>query len=302
MDVVKTTGLTKHFKNVEAVSDLCINVPAGSLYGFLGPNGAGKTTTIKMLTGFLKPDAGKYEIMGEEVVFGDSAYMKHIGFLPDVPSYYNYMSGKEFLSMCAHFHKADGSKVPGIIEKTGLGKFAARKIGSYSRGMKQRLGIAQALVNDPAILILDEPVSALDPVGRKEILDMLASLKGSKTIFFSTHILEDVERICSHAAIINEGKLLLEGTIGDIKALGGHGRIILSLESSADILSEALSTAGWVVDFSFDGTSYVIEPTGYEEAGRGVPVLLQQTGAVLKGYEQASATLEDIFVKAVNNI
>ncbi|MFO7611010.1 MAG: ABC transporter ATP-binding protein [Clostridia bacterium] len=302
MDVVKTTGLTKHFKNVAAVSELCINVPAGSLYGFLGPNGAGKTTTIKMLTGFLKPDAGKFEIMGESVDFGDSAYMKHIGFLPDVPSYYNYMSGKEFLSMCAHFHKADGSNVPGIIEKTGLGKFAARKIGSYSRGMKQRLGVAQTLVNDPAILILDEPVSALDPVGRKEILDMLASLKGSKTIFFSTHILEDVERICSHAAIINEGRLLHEGTIKDIKALGGHGRILLSLESSADILSGALSTAGWVVDFSFDGTSYIIEPIGYDEAGRGIPVLLQQTGAVLKRYEQASATLEDIFVKAVNSI
>lgn len=300
MTAIKASGLVKRFKSVTAVDNLSINVPEGSVYGFLGPNGAGKTTTIKMLTGFLKQDSGHFEIMGKQVDFGNTSYMKHIGFLPDVPSYYNYMSGKEFLELCANFQKCDTSVIPDIMEMTGLKKYMNRKTGAYSRGMKQRLGIAQALVNDPDILILDEPVSALDPMGRKDILDMLFSLKGSKTIFFSTHILSDVERICDHAAIINDGKLLLEGTIDDIIKLGGQGKILICLESSDDLLSESLSKAQWVEDFTFDGTTYTISPKNNEIAGLELPKILVASGGILKKYEQSAATLEDIFVKVVN--
>lgn len=300
MAVIKTNNLTKHFKNVVAVENLEISVPEGSIYGFLGPNGAGKTTTIKMLTGFLKPDGGDFEISDEKVSFGNTAYMKNIGFLPDVPSYYKYMTGREFLHMCAHFQNCPTSGIPGLFKTTGLEKAKDRKLGSYSRGMSQRLGIAQALVNNPSILILDEPVSALDPMGRKEILDMLASFRGNKTIFFSTHILSDVERICDYAAIINEGKLLLEGRISEISKLGGNGRIILSIDSSEDLLSSRLAEAKWVKDFTFNGEEYSIEPFDAADAGKAIPSLLSETGISIKKYMLEKPTLEDIFVKAVN--
>jgi len=300
MSVIKSNQLTKHFKNVTAVENLDLSVPEGSLYGFLGPNGAGKTTTIKMLTGFLKPDNGNFEIMGKKVDFGDTNYMQNIGFLPDVPSYYKYMTGMEFLEMCAHFQKCDTKGIPDLLKTTGLYKVRDRKLGAYSRGMKQRLGIAQALVNDPAILILDEPVSALDPMGRKDILDMLVSLKESKTIFFSTHILSDVERICDHAAIINEGKLLLEGSISEIAKLGGAGRIILSIDSGDDLLSPSLTAAAWVKEFTYDGKEYIIETVDDANPGKEVPSLLVDKGISIRKYEQAEPTLEDIFVKVVN--
>jgi len=300
MAVIKTNNLTKHFKNVVAVENLEISVPEGSIYGFLGPNGAGKTTTIKMLTGFLKPESGDFEINNEKVSFGNTSYMKNIGFLPDVPSYYKYMTGKEFLQMCAHFQNCSPAGIPGLLETTGLEKAKDRKLGSYSRGMSQRLGIAQTLVNNPSILILDEPVSALDPMGRKEILDMLASFKGNKTIFFSTHILSDVERICDHAAIINEGKLILEGSISDISKLGGNGRIILSVDSTDDLLSAHLSTAKWVKEFSYNGVEYSIVPLEDADAGKAIPLLLSDIGVSIKKYLHEKPTLEDIFVKAVN--
>jgi len=300
MSVIKTNTITKHFKTVTAVNNLAITVPEGSIYGFLGPNGAGKTTTIKMLTGFLKPDQGDFEIMGKKVDFGDTGYMKDIGFLPDVPSYYKYMTGREFLEMCAHFQKSNTSMIPELLKKTGLTKAGGRKLGAYSRGMKQRLGIAQALVNDPKILILDEPVSALDPMGRKDVLDMLAALKGSKTIFFSTHILSDVERICDHAAIINEGKLVLEGSIDEIAGLGGKGRIILEVDSDSERLAESIAGASCVLDFTHEGNTYSISPTEKAAAGREIPQLLAASGVSLIKYEQSEPTLEDIFVKVVN--
>jgi len=300
MSIIKTEKLTKHFKNVVAVDNLGINVPEGSLYGFLGPNGAGKTTTIKMLTGFLKPDSGYFEVMGQKVNFGDTSYMQNIGFLPEAPSYYKYMSGQEFLEMCAHFQKRKTNGIQDLLRNTGLYNVKNRKLGAYSRGMKQRLGIAQALVNDPAVLILDEPVSALDPMGRKDILDMLASLKGSKTIFFSTHILSDVERICDHAAIINEGKLLLEGSINDISALGGRSRINLEIDTVSDVLTKLLNEAPWVQDFTFEGVQYSIAANDDKLAGREIPHLLTEADVALVKYEQSEPTLEDIFVKVVN--
>ena len=166
--------------------------------------------------------------------------------------------------------------------------------------MKQRLGIAQALVNNPDILILDEPVSALDPMGRKDVLDMLASLKGTKTIFFSTHILSDVERICDHAAIINNGKLVLEGSIDEISGLGGKGRIILEVDSDSASLTESIARAPWVLDFTHEGSTYFISPDAGKDAGLEIPILLAASGASLKRYEISEPTLEDIFVKVVN--
>jgi ABC-2 type transport system ATP-binding protein len=297
---IRTTDLSRSFKSIKAVDSLSLNVPEGSVYGFLGPNGAGKTTTIKMLTGFIKPDSGVFEIMGKKVSFGETEYMKKIGFLPDVPSYYNYMTAPVFLKVCAELSGTGTSVIPSLLEKTGLSKHANKKIGSYSRGMKQRLGIAQALVNNPSILILDEPVSALDPMGRKDVLDIINSLKGEKTVFFSTHILSDVERICDYAAILNNGKLLVEGSIGDIKKMGGEGRIILQTDGKEDILSEIIRKQDWSLNVSFDGSAYNITVTDKEKAGSDILKILVAAGCSLRKYEHSEPTLEDIFVKAVN--
>jgi ABC-2 type transport system ATP-binding protein len=301
MDSIRTAGLTKTFKTLTAVDSLDITVPSGSVFGFLGPNGAGKTTTVKMLMGFLKPDSGDVYIEGSKIAFGDTVHRRNIGFLPDVPSYYNYMTGSEFLRLCARFQKCDEKGIPGLLEATGLKSATGRKIASYSRGMKQRLGIAQALVNNPDILILDEPVSALDPVGRKDVLDMLVSLKGKKTVFFSTHILSDVERICDYATIIREGRLVLQGAMKDISGLGGPGKIIFSVDAGGDVLSAQLAEAGWLDDFEFDGLNYIVRPRDIHEAGIMIPALLSKSGFSLIHYEEKKAGLEDIFIKAVNS-
>jgi ABC-2 type transport system ATP-binding protein len=150
------------------------------------------------------------------------------------------------------------------------------------------------------VLILDEPVSALDPMGRKDILDMLASLRGEKTVFFSTHILSDVERICDHAAIINEGKLVLEGSIGDISKLGGSSRIILETDADHSVLEKLLQDTKWILEFSRDESVFIIKPEKDSDPGRDIPALLAGSGIGLIRYEQAEPTLEDIFVKVVN--
>ena len=216
MDALSVKGLVKSFGTNDVIKNISFNVPMGSIFGFIGANGAGKTTTMNMALGFLERDGGEISICGEEVVFGKTA--KSVGYLPDVPEYYNYMRPMEYLSLCGQLAGMTTSQIKKrgseLIEMVGLEK-ANRKIGGFSRGMKQRLGIAQALLGDPKLLICDEPTSALDPIGRKEILDILTAVK--TTVIFSTHILSDVERICDHAAILHNGKIAMHGTLADLK-------------------------------------------------------------------------------------
>ena len=220
MDILSIEHLNKSFGNHQVIKDLSFSVPEHSVFGFLGQNGAGKTTTMKMVLGLLKPDGGNIKVCGESVRYGETKTNRFIGYLPDVPEFYNYMNAVEYLRMCGDI---TGMSVDDIKQKTkelltlvGLNTMNKR-IGSYSRGMKQRLGIAQALLNDPVLLICDEPTSALDPIGRIEILDILQRVKGKTTVVFSTHILSDVERICDRVAVLHDGKLALSGTLTDIK-------------------------------------------------------------------------------------
>src|SRR5690554_2869502 len=193
-----------------------MTVAQNSVFGFVGQNGAGKTTTMKIILGLLKADGGSITVCGEKVSYGDTKTNRHIGFLPDVPEFYGYMRPKEYLKLCGEITglsaQAIRNRSEELLALVGL-KDVNRRIGGFSRGMKQRLGIAQALLNEPRLLICDEPTSALDPIGRKQILDILATVRGKTTVIFSTHILSDVERICDHIGILHHGKIILSGTM-----------------------------------------------------------------------------------------
>ena len=196
MDILEINGLSKKFGSNHIIKDLNLKVSENSICGFIGENGAGKTTTMKMILGFLKPDSGDIKVCGEKVTYGETKTNRFIGYLPDVPEYYGYMNPVEYLKLCGQItgmsKKEIKEKTDELLELVGLDAHKKRRIGRFSRGMKQRLGIAQALLNEPKLLICDEPTSALDPIGRKEILDILLKVKEKTTVIFSTHILSDV--------------------------------------------------------------------------------------------------------------
>ncbi len=220
MEVLKIHNLEKRFGGKEVLCGLDLSVPEHSIFGFIGRNGAGKTTTMKAVLGLLKPDGGQIYVMNEKVRFGQTPTNRYIGYLPDVPEFYSYMTPLEYLHFCGKISGMDRSdtalRSKELLELVGLGQESCR-IKGFSRGMKQRLGIAQALLNRPKLLICDEPTSALDPAGRKEILDILLAAKEQITILFSTHILSDVERICTEAAFLKEGRVAVQGTIAELK-------------------------------------------------------------------------------------
>ena len=220
MDVLTIQNLNKRFSSKKALCGLELSVPEHSIFGFIGKNGAGKTTTMKAILGLLKVDSGEIHVMGEKVRFGQTNTNRYIGYLPDVPEFYSYMTTMEYLTLCGELcamSKADiAARSKELLELVGLGQ-ERRRIKGFSRGMKQRLGIAQALLNRPKLLICDEPTSALDPAGRKEILDILLAAKEQTTVLFSTHILSDVERICTEAAFLNDGKIVMQGTMAQLR-------------------------------------------------------------------------------------
>ena len=220
MDVLTIQNLNKRFGSKKALCGLELSVPEHSIFGFIGKNGAGKTTTMKAILGLLKVDSGEIHVMGEKVRFGQTNTNRYIGYLPDVPEFYSYMTTMEYLTLCGELcamSKADiAARSKELLELVGLGQ-ERRRIKGFSRGMKQRLGIAQALLNRPKLLICDEPTSALDPAGRKEILDILLAAKEQTTVLFSTHILSDVERICTEAAFLNDGKIVMQGTMAQLR-------------------------------------------------------------------------------------
>lgn len=193
MTAIRTEDLSKYYGTIKALDNLNLEVPENVVFGFLGPNGAGKTTTVKLLTGFSRPTSGRAWVAGEKVGSGNLTLQAKTGLLPDVPAFYDWMSGREFLHLVGELHHLPQTEIRrrteellGLVE---LGKAGNRRISGYSRGMRQRLGIAQALVNRPTVLFMDEPTSALDPIGRREVLGLILRLRETATIFMSTHIL-----------------------------------------------------------------------------------------------------------------
>ena len=237
MSILTITDLQKSFGDKQVLRGVSLSVPAGSIFGFVGRNGAGKTTAMKAILGLLKTDGGEITVGGERVCFGETPTNRHIGYLPDVPEFYSFMTAREYLTLCGEARGMSGADIreqsEQLLALVGLSE-EKHRIKGFSRGMKQRLGIAQALLGNPKLLICDEPTSALDPIGRKEILDILQSVRDRTTVLFSTHILSDVERICTDVAFLHDGVIAMQGSVSRLKNLHPQEEFVVETDTGED--------------------------------------------------------------------
>ena len=311
MTAIQIEGLQKAYGAVKALDGLDLAVETGTVFGFLGPNGAGKTTTIRILTGLAQASAGRAWVADVEVTGGHGAksgrFRHDFGYLPEEPAFYNWMTPREFLDHVARLFGLPAaerrSRTAELLELVGLADVAKRRIGGFSRGMRQRLGLAQALVNQPPVLFLDEPASALDPAGRKEVLDLIEGLRGRCTVFMSTHILADVERVCDGVGIIARGRLVTQGPRDDLLARYA----IPAFELEADAGSEG-ALAGWaegqrqqpwVSAASISGRTARLTVSDVAAAKQTLLPAALAAGLVLTRYEMLQPSLEDIFLRLV---
>lgn len=249
--VIETHGLSKTYKGVQALKSLNLQVHPNSIFGFLGPNGAGKTTTIKLLLGLARPTAGSASVFGHDIVHDNVEIRKRVGYLAQDPRYYEYMTARETLRYTAHFffkgpEKEIEARVANTLELAGLSDKADRPVKGFSGGERQRLGIAQAQINFPDLLILDEPAASLDPQGRRDVLEVMERLRKHTTVFYSTHILGDVQRVSDTVAILNKGQLIAEAPIDQL--LAGSGAPIYRVELKGDPTEaqKRVSSQPWV--------------------------------------------------------
>jgi len=299
MDILKVNNLSKSFGSQKIIDNLSFKVGEKTIYGFIGENGSGKTTTMKMILGLLKSDDGTIEVNGEKVIYGNTKTNKYIGYLPDVPEFYGYMTAYEYLNLCGEItgipKKERKIRILRLLEMVGL-ENSKKRISGFSRGMKQRLGIAQGLLNKPKLLICDEPTSALDPIGRKEILDILKLVKEETTVIFSTHILSDVENICDEIGLLHNGKLALQGSLEEIKMLRkseGFNIEFKSLEDAARFSK--------ILPIESSKNKTILEYMGKSEADMGYAMkLLYENKIYPLKVEMREPTLESLFMEVVS--
>ena len=303
MDILTVNNLRKTFNGNDVIKDLSFSIKEKQIFGFLGKNGAGKTTTMKIILGFLKADFGEILVFDEKVHFGNTKTNRFIGYLPDVPEFYDYMTSKEYLNLCGEITGLSNSEIKERTEEmlnlVGL-KDENKRIGKFSRGMKQRLGIAQALFNKPKLLICDEPTSALDPIGRKEILDILLKIKEHTTVLFSTHILQDVERVCDEFLILNEGVNCLNGNISDIKNMGFKDKISVEFFNieDRDLFLSKFETNNIKVEFNYCSVIFSsFENLKYIENRIFKTVL--DNNLLIGSYNIIKPSLEDLFIEVI---
>jgi ABC-2 type transport system ATP-binding protein len=298
MDIVQITGLRKSFGDKTVLRGLELTVPEHSVFGFVGKNGAGKTTTMKILLGLVKADAGQVKICGETVTYGQTPTNRHIGYLPDVPEFYSYMTAREYLRYCGQITGMSPAEIKNrtqeLLRLVGLSG-ENHRIRGYSRGMKQRLGIAQALLNRPKLLICDEPTSALDPVGRKEILDILYAARKETTVLFSTHILSDVERICTNVAFLNNGTADIQGTLAEIKDTYRTQEYHLETETAEDAQA-LLQTFGKMQPLTEQSVSFFER----DHALCDILHFVADKKLALLKLERIEPSLESLFMEVVN--
>ncbi|HEY7464997.1 MAG TPA: ABC transporter ATP-binding protein [Candidatus Limnocylindria bacterium] len=300
-------ALTKRYGTVTALDALDLEVPRGSVFGFLGPNGAGKTTTLRILTSLAAATSGEATVGGLPVGEGAPNRAGIIGYLDQDPRFYGWMRGRELLMLMGRLYGMDAGalrqRVGEVLEVVGLADAGDRRIGGYSGGMRQRLGLAQAILNQPPILLLDEPVSALDPEGRRDMLAAIRSLGGPSTVLFSTHILNDVERVCDRVAILHHGRLVTEAPVDEL--LARHAADVYLVEpqdpmpESLERLREALTAVAGVV--SADEWHGMIRVAVEDAAAANQPLLaaLAACGLPIATFERQRPTLEDVFLRLV---
>jgi len=294
MEMLRIDGLCKRFGDKEVLRGLELCVPEGSIFGFVGKNGAGKTTAMKTVLGLLRADAGEITVNGKRVVYGQTDTNRDVGYLPDVPEFYSFMTAKEYLRFCGEItgmRRAENeARAKELLSLVGLSE-ERHRIKGFSRGMKQRLGIAQALLCRPKLLLCDEPTSALDPVGRREILDLLLSVKEQTTVLFSTHVLSDVERICTDVAVLDGGVVRMQGKLSDIKTKYRSDEYLIETERPSDA---ALLKAAFPEAKEID-QSKVILSEGRHSVSEVLRFVADQRISLLR-VERLEPSLEDLFM------
>ena len=310
---VACRGLTKRFggaSGVLAVNGLDLDVPAGSVFGLLGPNGAGKTTTLRLITGLARPTGGTVAIDGVQVAGeADRALgtRRAIGVLDQDPRYYGWMSGHELVVLAGRLQGLSSSdaasRATETLDVVGLSDAAKRRISGYSGGMRQRLGIAQALVSRPRLLVLDEPVSSLDPEGRRDLLVLIEQLGATATVIFSTHVLTDIERICDRVGIIDHGRLVTEGPLDELLARFAQPLYRLEPEpdqaAAIETLTSRLRETPWIDDVRVNPARIIVSITDEKAASAGLLPLIVAAGVRLAAFERVRPSLEDVFLRLV---
>jgi ABC-2 type transport system ATP-binding protein len=307
--IIETRGLSKTYRQGPALQSLDLKVAPHSIFGFLGPNGAGKTTTIKLLLGLIKPTAGEAHIFGLDSVRDSVAIRARIGYLPQEPRFYEYMSAREVLDYTAHFffkgpQKAINERISETLELVDLADKADRAIKGFSGGERQRLGIAQAQVNYPDLLILDEPAASLDPMGRRDVLQVMERLRKYTTIFYCTHILDDVQRVSDTVAILNHGNLVASGSIESL--LSGNEEIAyeVGLKGEPKALYERVSVLPWVNAVQSQrhngSTEWVIDVKDPAVAERELfRLLASDENVLITNFHRKEKELEEVFLNIV---
>lgn len=304
MTILEVTNISKSFGSQKVLDDISFSVPTGSVYGFIGKNGAGKTTTMNLALGLLKADTGEIKIQGKVVQYGETETNKLVGYLPDVPEFYPFLTAREFLELCADISgmgaKHAKNKITELLKMVGL-EDSKKRIKTYSRGMKQRLGIAQALINDPVLLICDEPTSALDPIGRKQLLSVLKKVKEKTTVIFSTHILSDVESICDQVAILNDGKIVAQGSLSDLKKnlVTERWALVCETEEEAQEMKSILDPLPLFTDIELVNKKIEGTTTDTKQAMVTLLQILIEQGISPIKVETKEASMEDVFLEAI---
>lgn len=300
MPVVEVVGLKKIFQDKEVIKGLTFNLEKGKCTALIGPNGAGKTTTLRMLSGLMKPSAGSILFEGEKK---EADIRKYIGYLPQFPVFYDWMTGNEFLF---HVGQLGGlSKTQAkersneLLTRVGLSDASNRRIGKYSGGMKQRLGIAQAIIHKPVLVMLDEPVSALDPIGRREVLHLLEQLKTETTILFSTHILNDAEEVCDQVLFLHNGEVVESGTMSELQNKRPQAKIILEFREKTNEHIAALTAQQLIESTNIEGNLATIFVNNIDEARVSFLKEIADKKWPLVRFEVGRLSLEDVFMEVV---
>jgi ABC-2 type transport system ATP-binding protein len=300
--MIEVRDLTKIYGPYRAVDKISFSVKKGEVVGFLGPNGAGKTTTMKIITGFMAASEGSVTVGGFDVFENPIEVKRKIGYLPETPPVYGEMSVEAFLRFVARLKGVEKPRVPDLvdraIQKTDLGSVRSRMIQNLSKGYRQRVGIAQALVSDPEVLILDEPTVGLDPRQVAEVRSLIKELAGQHTIVLSTHILPEVQAVCQRIIIINKGKIVAEDTMENLsKRMGKSGRVHIRVSTpSDDLLLKMKSTRGVTAIRQPQPGSYEIDTDGSKEAASALASQVVTIGAGLQEMREESGSLEDVFL------
>ncbi|WP_125764130.1 ABC transporter ATP-binding protein [Companilactobacillus hulinensis] len=302
MAILELHDVSKHFGDKSVLNGLDFSVPEGSIFGFVGENGVGKTTTMKMILGLETIYSGSILIDEKQVHYGDSIANKVVGYLPDVPEYYGYMTPIEYLTLCGRITGMDSgllkTRINEMLKTVDL-PIDKHRIHGFSRGMKQRLGIAQALLNEPKLLICDEPTSALDPIGRSEFLNLLASLRGKTTIVFSTHILTDVERIADRVGILHDGVLKANDSLANLKQQFAKPQIVLTFASKDDATQAGIVLGN---NIQIADKKVILNYTGkFETVAEVILSSLLKEHLIPTSMNGQDTTLEDIFMEVTTS-